>query len=92
MIRNVQNSKSYTSWNNQAYLVNYEEREQQNKTYTSQVAESHRIYNQRPIQKLKENAMDSGRSPVLQIRGMITSNEWDDDWQNLSLSALVNVA
>lgn len=27
--------------NNQAYLINYEERDQQNKTYISQVAESH---------------------------------------------------
>jgi len=27
--------------NNEAYLVNYEEREQQNKPYTSQVAETH---------------------------------------------------
>jgi len=33
----------YDYLNRQAYLINYQEREQQGHTYTSQVAESHRI-------------------------------------------------
>jgi len=41
--RNAQKLKSYMtiSRTTEAYLVNYEEREQQNKPYTSQVAETH---------------------------------------------------
>jgi len=80
--------------NNQAYLVNYEEREQQNKTYTSQVAESHieSIINDRYKNSKKMQWTREGAHNVLQIRGMITSNEWDDNWQTPVLSALVNAA
>jgi hypothetical protein len=80
--------------NNKAYLVNYEEREQQNKTYTSQVAESHieSIINDRYKNSKKMQWTREGAHNILQIRGMITSNEWDDSWQNPVLSALVNAA
>jgi len=46
---------------NQAYLINYQEREQQGHTYTSQVAESHieSIINARHN---KSGKMDSGGS------------------------------
>jgi hypothetical protein len=80
--------------NNKAYLVNYEEREQQDKTYTSQVAEYHieSIINDRYKNSKKMQWTREGAHNVLQIRGMITSNEWDDSWQNPVLSALVNAA
>ncbi len=80
--------------NNQVYLVNYEEREQQNKTYTSQVAESHieSIINDRYKNSKKMQWTREGAHNVLQIRGMITSNNWDDNWQTPVLSALVNAA
>ncbi len=80
--------------NNQAYLVNYEQREQQHKTYTSQVAESHieSIINERYKNSKKMQWTREGAHNVLQIRGMITSNEWDDDWQKPVLSALVDAA
>jgi hypothetical protein len=79
---------------NEAYLVNYEEREQQNKTYTSQVAESHidSIINERYKKSKKMQWTRDGAHNVLQIRGMITSNEWDKNWQTPVLSALVEAA
>ena len=78
---------------NQAYLVNYEEREQANQTYTSQVAESHieSIINARHKKSGKMQWTREGAHKVLQIRGTIASNEWDNRWQGAVLSAL-NVA
>ena len=80
--------------NNQAELVNYEQREQQNKTSTSQVAFSHieSIINDRYKNSKKMPWTRSGADNVLQITGMVTSNEWDDNWQTPVLSALVNAA
>lgn len=79
---------------NEAYLVNYEERNLQNKTYTSQVAESHIDYiiNERYKKSKKMQWTRDGVHNVLQIRGMITSNEWDKNWQSPVLSALVGAA
>lgn len=76
---------------NEAYLVNYEEREQQHKTYSSQVAESHidSIINERYKKSKKMQWTREGAHNILQIRGMITSNEWDNNWQIPILSALV---
>lgn len=76
--------------NNQAYLINYEERDQQNKTYTSQVAESHieSIINARHKKTKKMQWTREGAHNVLQIRGMIASKEWGDGWQTPVVSAL----
>jgi len=78
---------------NQAYLVNYEAREQAKQTYTSQVAESHieSIINARHKKSGKMQWTREGAHNVLQIRGLIASNEWDNRWQGAILSAL-NVA
>lgn len=75
---------------NQAYLVNYQEREQQNQTYTSQVAESHieSIINARHKKSGKMQWTREGAHKVLQIRGLIASNEWGNRWQEPVLSAL----
>ena len=75
---------------NQAYLVNYGERKQQNKTYTSQVAESHieSVINARHKKSKKMQWSREGAHNVLQIRGMIASNEWKNHWQVPVLSAL----
>lgn len=75
---------------NQAYLVNYQEREQQNQTYTSQVAESHieSIINARHKKSGKMQWTWEGAHKVLQIRGVIASNEWGNRWQEPVLSAL----
>ena len=79
--------------NNQAYLVNYEERDRKSQTYTSQVAESHieSIINARHKQSGKMQWTREGAHNVLQIRGTIASHEWDNRWQGAVLSAL-NVA
>ncbi len=79
---------------NQAYLVNYQEREQQGHTYTSQVAESHieSIINARHKKSGKMQWTREGAHKVLQIRGKIASNEWGDQWQEPVLSALGVIA
>lgn len=75
---------------NQTYLVNYQEREQQGKTFTSQVAESHveSIINARHKKSGKMQWTREGAHNVLQIRGKIASNKWNDGWQRPILSAL----
>ena len=75
---------------NQPYLVHYEEREKEHKTYTSQVAESHieSIINARHKKSGKMQWTREGAHNVLQIRGLIASNEWGGSWQSPVLSAL----
>lgn len=98
MMTNVTDAKKHSKLeklydylkNNQAYLINYEERDQQNKTYTSQVAESHieSIINARHKKTKKMQWTREGAHNVLQIRGMIASKEWGDGWQTPVVSAL----
>ena len=66
--------------NNRAYLVNYRERSKQNLSYSSQVAESHidSIISDRHSRTKKMQWTREGAHNVLQIRGMIESNEWND--------------
>lgn len=80
--------------NNQAYLVNYEKRKQANQTYTSQVAESHieSIINARYKRSGKMRWTREGAHKVLQIRGLIASNEWGNRWQGAVLAALAVAA
>jgi len=74
--------------------VHYEERAKEQKTYTSQVAESHieSIINARHNKSGKMQWTRAGAHKVLQIRGVIISNEWEDRWQGAVLSALEVVA
>ena len=62
---------------NKAYLVHYEERNKEHKTYTSQVAESHieSIINARHNKSGKMQWTRAGAHKVLHIRGTIASNE-----------------
>jgi len=64
--------------NNEAYLVNYEEREQQNKPYTSQVAETHidSIINERYKKRVRKcNGLV--KEPIMYYKlEEITCNEW----------------
>jgi hypothetical protein len=75
---------------NQAYLVNYHQREQQGKVFTSQVAESHieSMINDRHKRSGKMQWTREGAHNVLQIRGKIASNEWRDGWVKPVLLAL----
>ncbi len=79
---------------NKAYLVNYKERDEENKTYTSQVAESHieSLIDARHKKSGKMQWTREGAHKVLQIRGAISSDEWNDRWQASVLSALEIVA
>jgi hypothetical protein len=75
---------------NKAYLVHYEDRDKEQKTYTSQVAESHieSIINARHNKSGKMQWTRAGAHKVLQIRGVMASNAWEDRWQVAVLSAL----
>jgi len=75
---------------NQAYIVNYHERAQANKTYTSQVAESHidSLINARHKRTGKMQWSREGADNVLQIRATMASNEWASKWLPTVLSAL----
>ena len=80
--------------NNRHSLVNYDERKQARKVFTSQVAECHidSIINTRHKRKQKMQWTREGAHNVLQIRAMMTSNEWQDNWLSLVLPSAVNVA
>ena len=75
---------------NQSYLVNYEERDNAKKPYTSQVAESHvdTLINARHKKTRKMQWTREGAHHVLQIRAMIASEAWSSKWQNAVLSSL----
>jgi hypothetical protein len=79
---------------NQAYLVNYDARAQANKTYTSQVAESHidTLINARHKRTKKMQWTREGAHHVLQIRAMMASDEWESKGQGAVLLALGAVA
>ena len=79
---------------NQAYIVNYDARAQANKTYTSQVAESHvdTLINARHKRTKKMQWTREGAHHVLQIRAMMASEEWESKRQGAVLSALGAVA
>lgn len=79
---------------NQTYIVNYEERAQANKTYTSQVAESHveTLINARQKRSKKMQWTREGAHQVLQIRAKMESKEWQQQWQETVMSALRLVA
>ena len=77
-------------YRNQAYIINYNERAQANKTYTSQSAESHveSLINARHKRTKKMQWTREGADRVLQIRAVMASDEWDRKWQGTVLSAL----
>ena len=72
---------------NQPYLVNYDARDQANKTYTSQVAESHveALINARHKRTKKMPWTREGAHHVLQIRAMMASDEWESKCQDVIL-------
>ena len=75
---------------NQLYIINYDERDNAHKPYTSQVAESHvdTLINARHKKTRKMQWTRAGAHYVLQIRAMIASEEWESKWQNVVLSTL----
>jgi hypothetical protein len=75
---------------NQACLVNDHEREQANKTYTSQIAESHvdALINARPKRTNKMQWPREGAHHILQIRVLMASEEWESKCQAAVLLAL----
>ena len=80
--------------NNQAYLVDYADREEKSLSYTSQVAESHidTIINDRFKRTNKMQWTRDGAHSVLQVRSLIESDQWGDKWQAPVLKALMSAA
>ena len=79
---------------NQAYLTNYDQRHNLGQAYTSQVAESHihSLLNARPKRKRKIQWTRQGADNVLPIRAKMASQEWNQQWQNTVLEALIGSA
>ena len=75
---------------NQDYIVNYNERKEMGKTFTSQVAESHieSIINARHKKSGKMQWSREGAHNLLQIRSEIISKTWVGQWQQAVISAL----
>lgn len=74
---------------NQLYIINYHERDRANQVYTSQVAESlASIIHMRHKRTGKMQWTRAGAHNVLQIRAKMTSNEWNEQWQDAVLAAL----
>jgi len=70
--------------------VNYHQRERNNQTYASSVAESHidSLINARHKRTGKMQWTREGAHQVLQIRATMACNHWERQWQNTILSAL----
>jgi hypothetical protein len=64
------------------------------KTFTSQVAESHidTLINARHKRKQKMQWTWDGAHNVLQIRALMESNEWEENWLNLVFPEEVTAA
>lgn len=75
---------------NQEYLVNYDQKKQSQQPYTSQVAESHinSLINDRHKKDGKMQWTREGAHQILQIRAMMASQEWEDQWLENVLPAL----
>ncbi len=80
--------------NNLNYLINYDERKNLGKVYTSQTAESHidSLINARHKRKQKMQWTRVGAHNVLQIRAKMESQEWNGQWQDAVLEALIGAA
>lgn len=79
---------------NRKYLVNYDQRDKANQTYTTQVAESHieSVINARHRKNGKMQWTREGAHNVLQIRAMMISKEWENQWLEAVLPALIKAA
>ena len=75
--------------NNLAYLINYDERKNLGRAYTSQVAEVHidSLINARHKRKQKMQWTREGAHNVLQIRAKMESKEWYEEWQDAVLGS-----
>ena len=71
--------------NNQAYLINYQERDIKGLVYTSQLAEStvNNLINERQKHDKRMQWSREGADAVLQIRSSKQSNDWERDWNSV---------
>jgi len=80
--------------NNLDYLINYDEQKNSGKVSTSQTAESQidSLINARHQRKQKMQWTREGAHNVLQIRAKMESQEWNGQWQDAVLEALIGAA
>lgn len=76
--------------NNKKYVVNYRERKKQGLVFTSNVAESNveSLINQRCKRKQHMIWSRLGAHLLLQIRAIIASNDWIQNWENYVFKGL----
>ena len=76
------------------YLVNYAERKKVGKPFTSNLTDSHidTIVNARHGRKRKMQWTYEGAHNVLQIRALMISNEWEENWTKLVLAEELEAA
>ncbi len=81
--------KDYLS-ENLSKLVNYQNRKDNNLTYTTNAAESNveTLINKRLKKQQKMQWTREGANNVLQIRASISSGNWDVDWENVKLKII----
>ncbi len=79
---------------NKNYIINYNERAQNELPYTSQVAEStvEHLINDRHKRNQKMQWSREGAHNVLQIRASMASNLWEFEWQDAVFEAIKNAA
>ena len=71
--------------NNQAYLINYQQRDTKGLVHTSQLAEStiNNLINERQKHDKRMQWSREGADAVLQIRSSKQSNDWESDWNSV---------
>jgi hypothetical protein len=71
--------------NNQAHLVNYQEREGKGFVFTSQLAEStvNNLINERQKNDKRMQWSRDGADTILQIRSSVQSKDWKADWSSV---------
>ena len=80
--------------NNRKKIVNYEKRYKEGEAITSQMAEStvESLINQRCKGKRHMQWSPEGLHPVLQLRALASSNDWNINWQHYVIEAYAKAA
>jgi hypothetical protein len=80
--------------NNSEMIVNYKERKEQGKAYTSSVVEStvEHLLNKRMRKKQKMGWTREGAHAILQVRSAMASGEWADIWKDIERNELTQMS
>ena len=75
--------------NNVDRIVNYRQRQKDNKVFTSNLAEAtvESLINRRCKGKQHMRWSREGLNPILQLRAKIHTNKWRDKWRTIMLNS-----